>query len=752
MRCRDSDAAGTGSEPGRGAHYGVRPRVSVASLPDTGSDTFARMTSGLRPSLRSWPVLAWLRYFPVVAVLALLPWLTLRDAVQQVAPPRQPAPAADAETIGRFVVLVADGLDERLVRARIEAGELPHLAALAGRGAFHPLLSELPPESPVAMASLQTGVNPGRHHVFDFIARSDDDSPANGMVDVRRARTVLGRVLVRPPVVRSRLAAPTFVDRVHAAGYPVLAHRQPLAWPVAHRPGAFVTGGLGTPDLAASAGFYGVWSSRPDLLPGDTTFGGRRYRLEGSHRGDRFASRLEGPPDPSLGRATDGTIRVASLPLAVERDLEARTVRIEVDGAATTVEVDASGRGRSAFLPVAFRLGTIPPVTVNGVVRFEVHGLDPLVLVSDPINMDPRDPPQPLASPPDYGSSLWSAYGPYETVGWPEQTFQLNDGWQDDDGFLRDLLQDMDRNEAQLLGELRARASARLVYATVTATDRACHAFWRDLDPQHPLHDAEHAKADRVGQVLRRFDDMVGRVVAALAPDDKLLIASDHGFTTWRWSLHLNQWLVNEGLLVLRRPDIAARNLHGFFGDTHYDDVDWSQTQAFAMGLGQIYLNVAGRDARGIVRSGDREALVARIRQGLKAIENPLLEPGEDTPPHPVVDVIDLHSTFTGPYAKEAPDLQVLFDRAWRVSWQTALRGGMTREGGPLFEQNRIPWSGDHCSCHPTVVPAVLFTSWAVPTAPADRPWHVRDVAATVLAHFGLPTDDLDGQPLPGAR
>ena len=47
--------------------------------------------------------------------------------------------------------------------------------------------------------------------------------------DVRRARTVLGRVLVRPPVVRSRLAAPTFVDRVHAAGYPVLAHRQPLS-------------------------------------------------------------------------------------------------------------------------------------------------------------------------------------------------------------------------------------------------------------------------------------------------------------------------------------------------------------------------------------------------------------------------------------------------------------------------------------------------------------------------------------------
>ncbi len=693
----------------------------------------------------------WFRYLPIVASIA-LPILAMRDVVREATPPRAPAPAADADSISRCVVVVADGLDERLVRERIAAGALPHLAALAERGAFHPLRSELPPESPVALASLQTGVNPGRHGIFDFVVRGDDDGPANGMVDLRRARTALGRVLVRPPLVRSRLSAPTFVDRVHAAGYPVLAQRQPLAWPVAHRPGAYVTSGLGTPDLAGSAGAYGIWSARIGFATGDTVFGGRRFPLAGPADATRYESVLEGPPDPSLGRSADGAVRAATLPLRFERDLDARTVRIDVDGAATTVAVDPGGRGRSEFLEVRFRLGTIPVVTLRGIVRFDVRSLDPLEVFSDPIHIDPRDPPQPMSSPPWYGGDLHATYGPYETVGWPEQTFALNDGWQDDDGFLRDLIGDMDRTEAMLLAELRRRPASRLVFATFTATDRALHAYYSDLDPSHPRHDPERARADRIGRVMKRFDAFVGRLVEAIEPGDRLLVVSDHGFTTWRWSLNLNQWLLNEGLLVLRDPRVVARNLHGFFSGARHDDIDWSRTKAFAMGLGQIHLNMAGRDPRGIVPSDERDALVARIRDGLRKLRNPLLVPGEDTPEQPVVDVVDLHTAWSGPHVADAPDVQVLFARGWRVSWQTALRGGMASSGLPLFEQNRMTWSGDHCSCDPAIVPGILFTNWPVPESTAERPWHVRDVAATVLAHFGLATHDLDGAPLPGVQ
>jgi predicted AlkP superfamily phosphohydrolase/phosphomutase len=50
----------------------------------------------------------------------------------------------------------------------MDAGELPLLARLHREGASGPLLSTVPWATPTAFASLSTGVNPGKHGVFDF--------------------------------------------------------------------------------------------------------------------------------------------------------------------------------------------------------------------------------------------------------------------------------------------------------------------------------------------------------------------------------------------------------------------------------------------------------------------------------------------------------------------------------------------------------------------------------------------------------
>ena len=54
-------------------------------------------------------------------------------------------------------------------------------------------------------------------------------------------------------------------ERIHAAGYPILALRQPMLFPARSLPGSRRLSGLGTPDLAGGAGFYAVWSSRPSF-------------------------------------------------------------------------------------------------------------------------------------------------------------------------------------------------------------------------------------------------------------------------------------------------------------------------------------------------------------------------------------------------------------------------------------------------------------------------------------------------------
>ena len=72
--------------------------------------------------------------------------------------------------------------------------------------------------------------------------------------------------------------------------------------------------------------------------------------------------------------------------------------------------------------------------------------------------------------------------------------------------------------------------------------------------------------------------------------------------------------------------------------------------------------------------------------------------------------------------------------------------GELHPRGTPILEPNLYPWSGDHCSTDPDLVPGILLVSVALPQAPAGRRYHVRDIAATVLEHFGIDHADLDGE------
>jgi predicted AlkP superfamily phosphohydrolase/phosphomutase len=159
------------------------------------------------------------------------------------------------------------------------------------------------------------------------------------------------------------------------------------------------------------------------------------------------------------------------------------------------------------------------------------------------------------------------------------------------------------------------------------------------------------------------------------------------------------------------------------------------------MGLGQIFVNLKGRETDGIVAPEEVPALLAEIEKKALALKNPYL-PEE----RPVSRVFRLHEVYRGPRAKEAAEIQLAFANGYRVSWQTALLGGLDR---PVVEENLAPWSGDHCSTDPDQVPGVLLSSRRIPDAPAGRMYHLRDIAATALEWFGLPWSDLDGEPVP---
>lgn len=73
-------------------------------------------------------------------------------------------------------MLGLDGMDARLTAEWMDAGELPNFARLRERGTFAPLMPANPAQSPVSWATLNSGQNPGKTGIFDFIGvtRSPD--------------------------------------------------------------------------------------------------------------------------------------------------------------------------------------------------------------------------------------------------------------------------------------------------------------------------------------------------------------------------------------------------------------------------------------------------------------------------------------------------------------------------------------------------------------------------------------------------
>jgi predicted AlkP superfamily phosphohydrolase/phosphomutase len=200
---------------------------------------------------------------------------------------------------------------------------------------------------------------------------------------------------------------------------------------------------------------------------------------------------------------------------------------------------------------------------------------------------------------------------------------------------------------------------------------------------------------------------------------------SDHGFKPFRRGVNLNTRLWKNGYLVLK---------NGRTGAEWYQDVDWTRTRAYAVGLGGIYLNIRGRRAQGIVDAGDE---AKRLRQELQGKLRGLKD--DDKNATAVADVYDLHQRYRGPYVEDAPDLLVGFSVGWRVSWTCAT--GVIDER--VFEDNVKSWSGDHCM-NPPDVPGIFFCSRRLVVDHID----IMDVGPTVLDLFGVPVPAYcDGKP-----
>lgn len=77
---------------------------------------------------------------------------------------------------GRVIVLGMDGMDASMAEEWMNQGLLPNFSRLRAQGSFAPLMPANPAQSPVSWATLNSGQNPGKTGIFDFIGIQRDDS------------------------------------------------------------------------------------------------------------------------------------------------------------------------------------------------------------------------------------------------------------------------------------------------------------------------------------------------------------------------------------------------------------------------------------------------------------------------------------------------------------------------------------------------------------------------------------------------
>ena len=155
-------------------------------------------------------------------------------------------------------------------------------------------------------------------------------------------------------------------------------------------------------------------------------------------------------------------------------------------------------------------------------------------------------------------------------------------------------------------------------------TDRIHHGFWRYHDPLHRLHEADSVFTHAIRDYYQQVDHYIGELLTTVGEEVAILLVSDHGAKRMDGGIAINQWLIEQGWLVLQE----SAPIHTI---TPFDDlmIDWGRTRAWAAGgyYARVFLNVAEREPNGIIAPSDYEGVCSELADALCAIPDPNGQP-----------------------------------------------------------------------------------------------------------------------------
>jgi len=310
-----------------------------------------------------------------------------------------------------------------------------------------------------------------------------------------------------------------------------------------------------------------------------------------------------------------------------------------------------------------------------------------------------------------------------------------------------------------------------LFMVVFNGTDYIQHRFWKYIDPKHPEYKAEKSVKYRKMflHFYQKVDEIFGNFLKMADEKTTVIVMSDHGAGPLHKYIHVNSWLMQTGLLKLKkRPTTRLKRflykiganpekiLNALFSIhlaniririnrtdeklqsissrlfMSFSDVDWTKTKAYSIGSGIIYINLKGREPSGTVSPGQEyESLREQISTHLHELKDP--ETGKSV----IEKVYKKEEIYTGPHIDTLPD--IVF---------TPKPGYTTFEehefaANSVITQSKIV-SGTH-----KLNGILMMKGCGIKKSTALQGANIMDLAPTVLYLLGLPIPtDMDGRVL----
>jgi predicted AlkP superfamily phosphohydrolase/phosphomutase len=251
---------------------------------------------------------------------------------------------------------------------------------------------------------------------------------------------------------------------------------------------------------------------------------------------------------------------------------------------------------------------------------------------------------------PAYGHHLKDFVSPRslesKVLSWePDYIVEMKTSWETDwrdEALCGRALESIEQRHNVLRG-LLTEEPCEIVLAVLEAPDRLQHAYYRYMDPGDPMHTAGVAARIRphLDECFRSLDRIVG-LLEDYADGGGVVVCSDHGFSAWEASVHVNALLARWGYLKLkprarimqtslarRAVSLAKRALppklaRAATGRT-FAAIDWSRTRAFASPIPMqgVFVNLEGREPFGIVPRSQMDAVKTDLVRRFEALTGP---------------------------------------------------------------------------------------------------------------------------------